>query len=181
MRLFIAIELLDDIKECLSMIQNIMQEKILGKEDKIGLVKKEQMHLTLKFLGEVQPNNIKEIKDALKEIKLAPFSVELGNIGVFPSENNIRVVWVGLKPEDKIMELQKSIDVQLKSLFKKEKSFKAHLTLARVKHIKDKAAFISKLKNIKIDNKKISISSFKLIKSNLTPKGPVYEAIERFG
>src|SRR3989338_4151363 len=112
MRLFIAIELPDGVKECLSLIQ----EKILGQlsqEDKIKPVKKEQMHLTLKFLGEVQPNNIKEIKDALKEIKLAPFSVELSNIGVFPSESYIRVVWVGLKPEDKIMDLQKSSDEHL--------------------------------------------------------------------
>ena len=177
MRLFIAIGLPDDIKEYLSTIQ----EKMIGQlshEDKIIQVKKEHIHLTLKFLGEVQPNNIKEIKDALKEIKLAPFSIELGIIGVFPSEDNIRVIWVGLKPEDKIMELQKNIDESLKTLFKKEKSFKAHITLARVNYIKGKAAFISKLKGIKVDNKEICISSFKLIKSTLTPKGSVYEGIE---
>ena len=74
MRLFIAIELPDDIKECLSAIQKKMIGQ-LSHEDKIMPVKKERMHLTLKFLGEVQPNNIKEIKDTLKEIKLTPFSL----------------------------------------------------------------------------------------------------------
>ncbi|MEK6949470.1 MAG: RNA 2',3'-cyclic phosphodiesterase [Nanoarchaeota archaeon] len=177
MRLFIAIELPDDIKEYLSRIQ----EKIAGKEDKISLVKKEQMHLTLKFLGELQPHNAENLRNILKEVAFEPFSVNLDVIGVFPSENYIRVVWVGLKPEDKIMELQKNIDKKLEGMFKKEKGFKAHLTLARVKHIEDKVTFISKLKNIKIDNKKISISNFKLIKSTLTPEGPIYEAIESFG
>lgn len=176
MRLFIAIELPDDIKECLSKIQ----EKIIGPENKIRLVGKEQMHLTLKFLGEVRPHNAEILRKSLKEIAFEPFSVSLDVIGVFPNENYIRVVWFGLKPEDKIMELQKSIDDKLQKLFQKEKGFKAHLTLARVEYIKDKAAFIQKLNGIKVDNKKIEVNNFKLIKSTLTPKGPIYENLEVF-
>ena len=177
MRLFIAIKIPEDIKEYLAKIQ----ENIEINSNKIRFVKKEQIHLTLKFLGEVQPNIAEEIKNNLKKITFSPFSANLDKIGVFPSESYIRVIWVGLKPEEPILELQKSIDDNLKKLFKKEKNFKGHITLARIKFIEDKKKFIDKLKKIKIKDKKIDINNFKLIKSTLTPQGPVYEELEVFG
>jgi|TARA_Y100000310_G_scaffold80298_1_gene76952 2'-5' RNA ligase len=178
MRLFIAIKITEDIKEYLAKIQ----EKLDGNTaNKIKCVNKDQIHLTLKFLGEVQPDKVEEIKNNIKKIIFVPFSAYLDKIGVFPSENYIRVVWVGLKPEEPILEIQKGIDENLKKLFKKEKSFKSHLTLARVKFIDDKKKFVDKLRNIKIENKKMDISCFKLIKSTLTPQGPIYEDLEVFG
>jgi 2'-5' RNA ligase len=177
MRLFIAIEIPEDIKNYIAEIQ----EKIDSMNNKIGFVKKEQIHLTLKFLGEVQLNNLEEIKNILKKINFVKFSASLSNIGVFPDENYMRVIWIGLEPEQNILELQKQIDESLKKLFKKENNFKAHVTLARVKFINNKEEFIEKLKNINIENKKIDINNFKLIKSTLTPKGPIYEALEVFG
>ena len=176
MRLFIAIEILDNIKEYMTKIQ----EKIDNDLAKIKFANKNQMHLTLKFLGEVQPNNVNEIKEELKKIKFELFSVYLDSTGVFPSENYIRVVWVGLKPEEEIIRLQENIDERLKKWFKKEKNFKPHLTLARVKFVEDKNKFIEKLKKIKVENKKIDVNNFKLIKSTLTEKGPIYEEVAVF-
>ncbi len=176
MRLFIAIEMPEDVKEYLVKVQ----EKIDNANAKIRFINKNQIHLTLKFLGEVQPDKAKKIKDILKKITFKPFSVYLDGIGVFPSESYIRVIWVGLMPEDSILELQKDIDEKLKELFKKEKSFKSHVTLARVKFVDDKKKFMDMLSKIKIENKKIDISNFKLVKSTLTPKGAVYEDLEVF-
>ena len=141
MRLFIAIEIPEEVKDYIGKIQ----EKISDK-DKIRLVNKGQIHLTLKFLGEVQPDKTEKVKEELKKIKFKPFSVYLDSAGVFPSESYIRVVWIGLKPENDILELQSNIDERLKELFKKEKDFKAHVTLARVKLIEDKKRFIEQLK-----------------------------------
>ena len=178
MRLFIAIEVPEDVKGYLSAVQ----EKINNDAaNKIRCVNKNQIHLTLKFLGEVQPDKAEEIKNVLKKITFGPFSVYLDKIGVFPNENYIRVVWAGLEPEEPVLGLQKSIDKKLEKLFKKEKDFKAHITLARVKFIEDKNNFINKLKTINIENKKIEVSNFKLIKSTLTPQGPVYEDLQVFG
>ena len=176
MRLFIAIGMPEEIKDYIIGLQ----EKIRDNKSKIRFVNKAQIHLTLKFLGEVQPHVAEEIKDTLKNIKFAPFSVHLDKIGVFPSENYIRVIWVGLNPEEPVLQLQKSIDESLKNLFKKEKDFKAHITLARVKYIDNKNDFTNKLKNINIENKKIDVNSFKLVKSTLTPQGPIYEDLEVF-
>ncbi len=177
MRLFVAIEIPEEIKEHIVKIQ----ENIGTEKNKIRFVNKDNIHLTLKFLGEVQPNKLDDIKNNLKEIAFKPFSVVLDTIGVFPSENYIRVVWVGLKPEEPVLELQKNIDENLKKLFKKEKGFKPHLTIARVKYIEEKKQFVDKLKQIEVDNKKIEVNNFKLVKSTLTSKGPVYEELEVFG
>ena len=80
MRLFIAIEIPEDIKEYLAKIQEEIDDTLA----KIRFVNKNQIHLTLKFLGEVQPNNAEKTKDILKKIALSPFSVNLSGIGVFP-------------------------------------------------------------------------------------------------
>ena len=173
MRLFIAIDF-NELRDCF-----IEAQKLLPKNAKLSLTK--TFHLTLKFLGEVQPDKAEKIINILKNIKFRQFTVFLESIGIFPSENYIRVVWVGLKPEDKVLELQKNIDEALKELFKKEKDFKAHITLARVKYPEDKKQFLEQLRKIKVDNKKIEVKDFKLIKSTLNPKGPVYEDLAVFG
>ena len=177
MRLFIAFDVPDEVKEYMAKVQNIIGNNLA----EIRWVKKEQMHLTLKFLGEVQPNTTEKIKDELRKIKFNPFTVHLDSIGVFPSEDYIRVVWVGLEPEDKVIELQNSIDEKLKELFKKEKDFKAHITLGRIKYVEDKKQFFSELKDIKVDNIKFGVNNFKLMKSILARQGPVYEVVEEFG
>ena len=162
MRLFIAVEIPDDIKNYLGKIQ---EEFIDNHSNKIRPVNVNNIHLTLKFLGEVQPNNVELIKETLKKIKFKNFSVYLGRIGVFPSENYIRVIWVGLKPEETILKLQNDIDENLKKLFKQEKNFKPHLTLARIQFIDDKKKFIDNFKKIMVENKNIEVDSFKLVKS----------------
>ena len=173
MRLFIAIDF-NELKDYFIELQ-----KLLPKNAKLSLTK--TFHLTLKFLGEVQPNNADKIVDILKKIKFESFSVHLDSIGIFPTENYIRVVWVGLKPKEKILELQKNIDDSSKGLFKKEKDFKVHITLARVKYPEDKKAFVDQLKKIKVENRKLEIKAFRLIKSILNPKGPMYEDLAVFG
>lgn len=173
MRLFIAVDF-NELKDYFVELQ-----KQLPKNAKLSLTK--TFHLTLKFLGEVRPNNFDTLINNLKIIKFEKFSVILDSIGIFPTENYIRVVWIGLKPEDKVLELQKDIDESLIKLFRKEKDFKAHITLARVKYPEDKKQFLEELKKIKVENKKIEIKNFRLIKSTLSPKGHVYENLEVFG
>lgn len=172
MRLFIAIDF-NELKDYF-----IEMQQQLPKNAKLSLTK--SFHITLKFLGEVQPDEAETIINILKNIKFQEFSIFLDSIGIFPTEDYIRVVWVSIKPEDKILELQKGIDDSLIKLFKKEKDFKAHITLARVKYPEDKKAFIQQIKNIKVENKKIEVKDFRLVKSTLTPKGAIYEDLAIF-
>lgn len=176
MRTFIAIEMPKEIKEILL----DAQKQINTEKSKIRPAK--AFHLTLKFLGETEEKKIEEIKSALNEIKFKKFNTALTEIGVFPNESYIRVIWAGLDDsENKITNLQKEIDSKMELLgFKKDTRFHPHVTLARVKFVEDKEGFIKDLKEIKIEKKSFEITEFKLIKSTLTGEGPVYEDLAVF-
>ncbi len=176
MRTFIAIEMPKEIKEILLDAQKQINT------DKTKIRPAKAFHLTLKFLGETEEKKIGEIKSALKAISFKQFNTALTEIGVFPDESYVKVVWAGLDDsENKITNLQKEIDSKIEILgFKKDTRFHPHVTLARVKFVDDKQKFIKDLKEIKIEKKSFEITEFKLIKSTLTGEGPLYENLGVF-
>lgn len=180
MRTFIAIDLPEELKKKLSEFQDELK-----KQDLVAASWTSDYHLTLKFLGEVNEKKLEEIKKNLENIckKTKSFKLELKGIGTFPSEKYIRVLWIGADIGDKqAKDLQKEIDSELVNLsFEKEKRYANHLTLARVKAVKDK----NKLKELFEKYKDKSFGTFtvdkiKLMKSTLTPKGSVYETLKEF-
>lgn len=174
MRLFIAIEIPEEVKNHLISLQEKLKEI---PKDQAKLTFTKDFHLTLKFLGEV--DKPEPIIEELKNISFEPFDITLQDTGVFPDENYIRVVWVGLKDGDKVKELQQKVEANLKN-FPKDKRFHPHLTLCRVKFAKDKELFIKIVKELKVDALSFNVDHFSLIKSTLTPEGPVYEELARF-
>ena len=139
-----------------------------------------ELHLTLKFLGEVKEEKIADIKEKLGKIKFSSFEAYIQNIGFFPPEGDIRVVWAGIEPKEKIIELQKKVEDSLKGLFTEDNRFLPHITLARVKTIENKKFFKDSLANIKLDKVKFRVDGFRLMKSTLLPSGPVYEILEEY-
>jgi 2'-5' RNA ligase len=128
MRCFIAINLPNEFQKEVEKIQKQLPSFIEKK------TKSEKLHLTLKFLGEINKERIELVKNELRKIKFKKFITEAGEIGFF--DNNLRgVVWIHLKNCE---ELQKQVDESLKNLFPKEKRFMGHLTIARVKSINNK-------------------------------------------
>jgi 2'-5' RNA ligase len=178
MRLFIAFDLPKNVVKRLVDLQ-----KQIGIDlAQIKFVEPENMHLTLKFLGEVEEGKVGKIIERLKSVKFKPFMTSISEIGVFPNEKFIRVVWIGLKPFDPIEDLHNRIDSALSDMFNKDEKFQAHVTLGRVKFIKDKKKFLSVLKALKMSDivEPFVIDKFSLKKSTLTPKGPIYENIAVF-
>jgi 2'-5' RNA ligase len=90
------------------------------------------------------------------------------------------VVWIGLEPEKEVLQLQQQIEELLGREFGKEKSFKAHLTLARVKFVDDKAKFLQQLKEIKTERLTFVVERFVLKESILSPNGPIYKDLAVF-
>jgi len=101
-------------------------------------VKPGNIHLTLKFLGDIDPLDIDNIAGAMDDAarEIAPFTLRVGGIGFFPGIKRPRVVWVGLGGDSQILfDLQRKLEDRLASAgFPKEKrAFKAHLTLGRIR------------------------------------------------
>lgn len=165
MRAFIAIDIPEEIKKKIVEIQNRLPE-LEGKKTEY-----ENLHLTLKFLGEVDEEKIFEIKERLKRMDLGSFEVEIKEAGIFSN----RIIWLGIRNCNK---LQEEIDNALAGIFEKEERFMGHLTIARVKNIKDKKKFLTEINKIKIIPIKFTVKEFNLKKSILKKEGPVYENIK---
>jgi 2'-5' RNA ligase len=173
---FIAI----NIKATPTMVELVKEIKQTRAD--IKLVEPKNIHVTLKFLGEVEVDLIDQIehiiKDSIKNIQ--PFIIKLHGIGVFPSRNYIKVIWIGIKQVQIIESIANDIDEQLFKIgFKKEKrGFSPHLTIGRVKTAKNKESLINVIeKYSEIEFSKQEVHSIKLIKSDLTQKGPIYTTI----
>jgi len=175
MRLFTAIELPEELDEQISGLK----KKLDSGDAKITLTK--ENHLTLKFLGEVEDSKADKIKEALDKIRLNSYKARLSKIGVFPNEDYIRVVWIGVKPEKETIELKKKIDSALEEFdFKDDFDFHPHITLARVKFVKNKDKFKELLHSLRVEDSEFEVKEFKLIKSELTPEGPEYTDLAVF-
>ncbi|MEM1577597.1 MAG: RNA 2',3'-cyclic phosphodiesterase [Candidatus Pacearchaeota archaeon] len=175
MRCFIAIDIPNTIKEELEKIQKFIINDIKAK-----FVEKENIHLTLKFLGEINDYKVNFVIEELKKLKIKKFEAYLNGVGFFPNENFIRVFWIGLEPKEIIEKIHEDIDNALKKYFKKDKNFESHITLARIKSIKNKEDFIKKIKNLEIKKTKFLVEEIKLKKSILTKDGPIYNDIYIF-
>ncbi|RLE45068.1 RNA 2',3'-cyclic phosphodiesterase [Candidatus Woesearchaeota archaeon] len=173
MRLFIAIDLPEHVKDYLELVKREFSRYFLAK-----WVRRENIHLTVKFLGEVKDELVDELINRLNRIKIKPFKLCIDSLGVFPSERFARVLWAGFDASSELIDLRRQIDSELP--FGDEKEFKAHATIARIKKIKDKKGFVEKLRKFEIERLCFEVKCFVLYKSTLTPEGPIYEVVKEF-
>ena len=177
MRTFIAIELSDKIKDILAQVQAHL--KYSGAD--VKWVDKDNIHLTLKFLGEIDEKMCEKVKSILDDIAktVEPFEISLKDVGAFPNIDFPRVVWVGLdKGTKESIELADKINAELSTKIgfdKESRPFAAHLTVGRVRSGKNKAALREKVASCQFPvTSSEHISSVILFQSKLTPTGPIY-------
>ena len=174
-RCFIAIDL---PREVIKEVERV-QEEIKKKNIFTGkFTEGENLHLTLKFLGEVSEGKISEVRKKLSGVEMNEFEASLGSVGVF-SPRFIKIIWVKILGKD-IYELQKKIDDVLSEVFRPEDRFMGHLTIARVSHVKERKLFLEKLKKISVGKMNFKVDGFLLIKSELRPGGPVYSILKKY-
>ncbi|WMW25898.1 RNA 2',3'-cyclic phosphodiesterase [Methanolobus sediminis] len=174
MRAFVAVDLPVELHEKITEIQ------LKFNEFKFKFVDPDLVHVTMKFLGEVPENQIPDISKALDSVKCEPFTSRVKGIGVFPKPKFAKVIWLGCEGNFDV--LNEQIENCLSS-FEFEPTlhrFSAHATLARVKYLpkKKKTEFLELLDELKdFEIGSMDVSSIKLKKSTLTPKGPIYETL----
>lgn len=178
-RSFIAIDFPQEIKiQLKEYVQRFKRFK-----EPIKYVKESNFHLTLKFLGDVEKEQLPEIIDELRQTfaPYSPFSLRLKGNGVFPMWSRARVLWIGMEYDDTLLYLQKDVESRLELLgFEKEnREFKPHLTIGRVKG-KLSSEFIHFFKENDFYSKEVFVDSIILMKSTLHPAGAIYEPLHEF-
>lgn len=185
LRLFVAIELPNDVLSALEASQALLRSKGLGA---LRWVRPEGIHLTLKFLGETPPSRVEEISSAVKAATSghAPHSLLLGRLGTFGGRYNPRVLWVDVGGDvETTTALQRSIDDALAAMgFAKEtRVFSPHLTLARVRPetARDVAGVLAEaLDSTSPPVGEIDVRKLSLMQSTLGSGGAVYRQVEAF-
>jgi 2'-5' RNA ligase len=177
-RTFISIDLQD--KE---IIRNIINIQRSFREDnfKIKYVEEDNLHFTLKFFGEVEKEKLQIIENNLSSISVPELSLK--GIGCF-TPSFPRVLWAGVeKGGDELRRLSKNIEDKMNTLgFPSEKKgFSAHLTIGRIKYLKDKKYFLEKIDTFReLILGEYTINNFRLKKSTLSPEGPIYETLREY-
>ncbi len=167
MRAFLAVEVSGGIRERLEKIQ-------LELPSGMRPVNPENIHITLKFLGEISGNRAGEISRAMDSTEFSKFPLICKGLGAFPSEKSVRVLWAGIESPG-LVELHSRLEPKLAQLGFEKENFTPHLTIARAR---DRARLDSVLSKYREEVfGECVVSSFSLKKSALTPKGPVYENI----
>jgi 2'-5' RNA ligase len=178
-RSFIAIELPQGLKTELAKLQT----KLKVERPRIKWVSPDDIHLTLKFLGDIEPAAVDRISQAMTEAVngIQPFELHVAELGVFPNPRQVQVVWVGLDGQLDVLDrlYRRLEDNMTKAGFPPEKrGFKPHLTLARVAdeampEERNKFGDFITANKTEIDYP-VKVSGLRLMKSLLTPRGAIY-------
>lgn len=156
--MFIAIPLSDEVKEKFV----VVQQKLRKSKTRMKLIGKENLHMTMRFIGDDEPD---EWIKKLDSIDVKAFDIVFDKLGVFPNENYVRVFWVGCEPVESLLNIHRVIG---------EGELVPHVTLARVKSKADEVLLELLEECVEI---RAHVDKVLLMNSTLTPEGPKYEVV----
>ncbi|GAB6943496.1 RNA 2',3'-cyclic phosphodiesterase [Vulcanisaeta sp. JCM 14467] len=172
-RVFIAVDLTDQLKEPIIK----MQRDFMGAGVDMKPVEPENLHITLRFIGEISRDLVEELKKRLSNVKYNQFTIHIRGIGAFPSIDRPRVIWVGIEEGARdLMNLHELIMKLTGDVGERdERGFVPHLTVARVKYVRNRDRYMEVVRKYEnMDFGTQLVNEVKLKRSVLTPKGPIY-------
>jgi 2'-5' RNA ligase len=181
MRTFIAIEFDPPIRKQLADLQRRLKPQC----GRPKWVDPTAMHLTLKFLGEIDPRQCVKVSEALDTLaaECEPFEIAVGGLGTFPPRGSVKVLWVGIEDESGgLQNCHKKCEALLTPIgFPPEsRRFSPHLTLARNRNPGDSRAIIAAIEQLGAPNLGSQVvDGVTFYESTLTPRGPIYRAISK--
>ncbi|RJS78720.1 RNA 2',3'-cyclic phosphodiesterase [Candidatus Bathyarchaeota archaeon] len=180
-RSFIAFDINDD--EVLSKITDLQKFLIETGAD-LKLVEPKNIHITVRFLGNIRLGMVEKIYEVMKNVAFKPFNVRIHGIGAFPKLRYPRVLWAGITDgADKLRNIFNQLEPSLRGLgFAPDtRGFSPHLTIARVKSGRNKMKLIDCIsKYVDFNFGIVRAECLRLKKSQLTPKGPIYSTLKEF-
>lgn len=169
-RLFVALDLPDDIKETLGSLMHGLGD--------VSWMTDDQLHLTLRFIGELDNGQANEIADALSLVPGIPFDLSLKGIGHFPPRGEPRVIWTGVERQPELTALKRRIDraLQQAGVGRDSQKYAPHVTLARLRRPPTQAGIATYLMRHSLyQSPSFSVSGFKLFSSWLDGHGADYQ------
>jgi len=182
MRLFLAIGLDAPLRETLSTVSAALRRRWPARG---SWVRPEHLHLTLRFLGEVDPVRAAALGDALAPAlsDLAPFTLRVAGLGAFPNPARAAVLWAGITACPELLQIHATIENAVRDCGfpAEDKPFSPHLTLARIRErvkVPDGAALLQALSSDVAGE--VRVREVVLFESRLSPAGPTYSVVRRF-
>lgn len=180
MRLFAAIEIDDQVRQRIAKVQNHLKQELNLSGHEVKWVRPDQIHLTLKFLGEVPDKIITKVCDVVTRTagQFSGFEFEIAGVGVFGDP--ARVVWAGCKPCQPMMKLQQQLEEEFSQLGwdRESRPFSGHLTLCRVKNSAAGRKLAAAVENLNDEMfGTVPVQAVRLLESRLSSAGPEYTVV----
>jgi RNA 2',3'-cyclic 3'-phosphodiesterase len=174
-RTFICLDIPESIKERIEKLQRELRQM----DAQVSWVKPANIHLTLKFLGDVAQTKIPTVSAAVNRPtgSCSPFQVTVGETGCFPSRRNPRVLWIGIaQMPDALRRLHKEIEDELarEGFAREAKKFNPHLTIARLRNPRNAQPLAEALMTRGFEDESFQTSEVIVMRSELSPQGSIY-------
>lgn len=178
LRTFIALELSEPLKEGILALGSSLQARGI----RASWVKPGAMHLTLKFLGDVEERALSGLRGAVRRAAagVPPFRFGTTELGAFPSPRRPRVIWLGVEPVDELYELAEAVEDELSELgFPRERRpFRPHITIGRIRDPRASGDISRALADAGGLREIVEVVEVRVMKSTLRPAGAVHEVLE---
>jgi len=177
-RAFIAVPLSEEVLNGLQAGQDAIRDSGV----KASFPEISSVHLTLKFLGDIEPGQVSMVSAALKDriYRFDPFVLNITGLGVFPNLSRPRIAWAGVMPDDRLQTLHGMVESAMREIgFEAERrKFSPHITLARIKSVRDGDSLGEMLKRMRnFEMGTTPVRSLRLYQSILKPEGAVHKVL----
>jgi 2'-5' RNA ligase len=178
LRTFVALELSEPLKEGILALGS----RLKGRGVRASWVRPGALHLTLKFLGDVEEGALSDLRGAVRRAAagVPPFRFETTGLGAFPSPRRPRVIWLGVEPDEPLFDLAEAVERELSELgFPRERRpFRPHITIGRIRDPGASGDISRALADLGGLREVVEVSEVRIMKSTLLPGGAVHEVLD---
>lgn len=182
-RIFIAINISEEARtQANNYLENLRKD---FRPLRVGWERAEKLHLTLKFLGEIDEKQLMDLEKIVEQTarKIKKFNIGLAGTGIFPDLRKARVLWIGVTDKDKVLpEIFELLNTELTKLgFQREnKAFRPHLTIARLREPEKSRSLAERHLAEKFEPVEFEVAEIVIYESRLLPTGSKYSIVSKF-